>query len=419
MGKSLADAMTAQPGPDSLAYWLAPLKGYWDRQGRMANEGLQMADQGAQAVQAGNMGGLAGMLLGPAAYIGSPVSALFPERSEVEAATDVPEWSKPWLAGGLETMAIMAPGPKGKGLGRGLNELTDAATDAERAALGLRLEAEAAQTGGQASTVTRDQALRNLTEAPEGIIAYHGSPHTFDKFDMSKIGTGEGNQSFGHGLYFAEAEDVAKQYQRNLSMRSDAMKAAEAGRLPEFEQRLAAERKRVDSLSGWQRSSALKQLEWDEADLARVKGLSPDQIKTGGNTYQVRINAKPEEFLDWDRPLSEQPKAVRKVLEDYQGKHDDPSVVTAGDIARDRSGNGSDVYFAADLKKAGVKGIRYKDAESRGSEGGTYNYVVFDDKIIDILKRYGIPMTAGVGGAMVVTGANMPPDLAAQMGPQA
>lgn len=119
MGKTLADAMNAQPGPDSLAYWLAPLKGYWDRQGRMANEGLQMADQGAQAVQAGNMGGLAGMLLGPAAYIGSPVSALFPERSEVEAATDVPEWSKPLIAGGLETMAIMAPGPKGKGLGRG------------------------------------------------------------------------------------------------------------------------------------------------------------------------------------------------------------------------------------------------------------------------------------------------------------
>lgn len=172
MGKSLADAMTAQPGPDSLAYWLAPLKGYWDRQGRMANEGLQMADQGARAVQAGNMGGLAGMLLGPTAYIGSPVSALFPERSEVEAATDVPEWSKPLIAGGLETMAIMAPGPKGKGLGRGLNELTDAATDAERAALGSRLEAEAAQTGGQASTVTRDQALRNLTEAPQAAPEY-------------------------------------------------------------------------------------------------------------------------------------------------------------------------------------------------------------------------------------------------------
>lgn len=163
--KRYKDAGAESDTLGALAKYLG-LQGYWDRQGRMANEGLQMADQGAQAVRAGNMGGLAGMLLGPAAYIGSPVSALFPERSEVEAATDVPEWSKPLIAGGLETMAIMAPGPKGKGLGKGLVQLADDATDAERAALGSRLEAEAAQTGGQASTVTRDQALRNLTEAP-------------------------------------------------------------------------------------------------------------------------------------------------------------------------------------------------------------------------------------------------------------
>ncbi len=49
------------------------------------------------------------------------------------------------------------------------------------------------------------------------IKAYHGSPHDFEKFDISKIGTGEGAQAFGHGLYFAENEGVAKQYRRDLS----------------------------------------------------------------------------------------------------------------------------------------------------------------------------------------------------------
>ncbi|MFK5282901.1 hypothetical protein ACI3PL_25375, partial [Lacticaseibacillus paracasei] len=34
---------------------------------------------------------------------------------------------------------------------------------------------------------------------------WHGSPHKFDKFDASKIGAGEGAQSYGHGLYFAES----------------------------------------------------------------------------------------------------------------------------------------------------------------------------------------------------------------------
>jgi len=41
------------------------------------------------------------------------------------------------------------------------------------------------------------------------IKAYHGSPHKFDKFDMSKIGSGEGFQSYGHGLYFAESPNVS------------------------------------------------------------------------------------------------------------------------------------------------------------------------------------------------------------------
>ena len=43
----------------------------------------------------------------------------------------------------------------------------------------------------------------------EGIRAYHGSPHDFDRFDMSKIGTGEGAQAYGHGLYLAESPAVA------------------------------------------------------------------------------------------------------------------------------------------------------------------------------------------------------------------
>ena len=55
-----------------------------------------------------------------------------------------------------------------------------------------------------------------ITEAPRGggagpgtvlgsgIRAYHGSPYDFDRFDMSKIGTGEGAQSYGHGIYLAE-----------------------------------------------------------------------------------------------------------------------------------------------------------------------------------------------------------------------
>jgi hypothetical protein len=42
--------------------------------------------------------------------------------------------------------------------------------------------------------------------ALQGIRAYHGSPYSFDEFSTSKIGTGEGAQAYGRGLYFAERE---------------------------------------------------------------------------------------------------------------------------------------------------------------------------------------------------------------------
>ena len=51
-----------------------------------------------------------------------------------------------------------------------------------------------------------------------GAIVWHGSPHKFEAFDASKIGTGEGAQAYGHGMYFAESPDVAKSYQQALTI---------------------------------------------------------------------------------------------------------------------------------------------------------------------------------------------------------
>lgn len=49
--------------------------------------------------------------------------------------------------------------------------------------------------------------------------AWHGSPHDFDKFDLGAIGSGEGNQAHGWGLYFAKKKTVSRNYQKVLSKR--------------------------------------------------------------------------------------------------------------------------------------------------------------------------------------------------------
>lgn len=47
--------------------------------------------------------------------------------------------------------------------------------------------------------------------------AYHGTPHRFDEFSTEKIGTGEGAQAHGWGLYFAANRGVSERYRRVLS----------------------------------------------------------------------------------------------------------------------------------------------------------------------------------------------------------
>lgn len=48
--------------------------------------------------------------------------------------------------------------------------------------------------------------------------AWHGSPHNFDEFDLGAIGSGEGNQVHGWGLYFAKDKKVSDLYRSELSL---------------------------------------------------------------------------------------------------------------------------------------------------------------------------------------------------------
>ncbi len=285
--------------------------------------------------------------------------------------------------------------------------------------------------------------------ADAGIIAYHGSPHSFDKFDMSKIGTGEGAQAYGHGLYFAENEAVAKGYRDALSPRAqwDVPPDKIAPELADFgfdPKALTMAREMLHNVGGdgFKAVQGLDDIASQTGNAVAKEAASAIRsfhrnVKPGGATYQVRLNVQPHELLDWDKPLSEQPESVRGILKgqpEVQRKIDAMRRIV-GDKAENMSGQsayaaltgwkqGADlsptgeaaVATSQKLKAAGIKGIRYKDAGSRGSDGGTYNYVVFDDKLITILKKYGIPMTAGAGGAMMVAGQDMPPDIASQMG---
>lgn len=242
------------------------------------------------------------------------------------------------------------------------------------------------------------------------IKAFHGSPHDFDKFSMDKIGTGEGAQAYGHGLYFAENEGVAKAYKElgsrnNMDYRVEGggkipawvAQRIEGGESPDeyialFKGRIAEAEGKVARQEGqyWNDQSNLPGLQAIVQDLERLK--SGAKASAPAHMYEVSINADPDDFLDWDRPLGEQSPRVKEIL----GAHtdlteDDLAKLTPRHIAPSTT-TGNQTWV-----ERGIPGIRYKDAGSRGAEGGTNNYVLFDDKLIEIVRKYGIAGAAALG----------------------
>lgn len=236
-----------------------------------------------------------------------------------------------------------------------------------------------------------------------GFRAYHGSPHDFDRFSLDKIGTGEGAQAYGHGLYFADSEDVARSYRDALS-----------GNLYDTGYWNIDMMLNSPGAPSWDAFKARypdqPTLQEMFADIEARGAHKP--VGIDGRMYEVQINADPNDFLDWDKPLSEQPAAVRPMLEKWAGALGlDPQTAPfnrVGGLTKSPEG-------AQALSDAGIPGIRYLDAGSRGAGDGSRNYVVFDDKLIDIIRKYGwaaaAPMLATYG-ISEAEAREMRPDLA-------
>lgn len=240
------------------------------------------------------------------------------------------------------------------------------------------------------------------------IKAFHGSPHDFDRFDVSKIGTGEGGQAFGFGLYFAESQGVARSYRDALGSqrmkdgtpfdeRNPAHWAAEAIN------RAGDDRAKASQLLAAEMTPDMKIYEGARYQrLLRAKGMIErgEQVPEigAGRMYEVRINADPEHFLDWDKPLSQQSETVREAIEKVisvlpADRTYDLNKMTAGQLLN-MSSRG---HVEEALREYGVPGIRYKDGMSRGTDGGTTNFVIFDDKLIEITHKDGVPVKGQEG----------------------
>ncbi len=235
-----------------------------------------------------------------------------------------------------------------------------------------------------------------------GLRLYHGSPHDFDKFSMDKIGTGEGAQAYGHGLYFADNPAVARNYRDNLSGQQFGTPLVSQDVRGWLEsaggdyQKAATEAKAFLSEYGGQMGRD------EEKTLREAIALMDKGKQSWGRMYEVDINANPEDFLDWDAPLSAQPQKVRDwfdsrgITPGFAGNQSGAELLQA-----EKGVLGAEGTTSA-LREVGVPGIKYLDHGSRfnSTDGATNtrNYVVFDENLINIVKKYGVAGAATMLG---------------------
>lgn len=301
--------------------------------------------------------------------------------------------------------------------------------------------------------LTREMVEAMGTNTRSLLDVYHGTPHTLPptaknklgEFDASKIGTGEGAQAYGHGIYVAENPAVAKDYtflEQNWFDTSEATykgkpidywyeKAQKDKELAYRTKNKTLEKEATAREAYWENimthshpEKVLKTMTdpdygWDEAakyaksiDVSKFKGI-PD----AGNLYKVDLpDEKIATMLDWDLPLSKQSPQVQAAIEKLtglkadttkMGEYEDallnalqggptelpkqPLDPLGADLYAKFVGGGNEAA-ARKLQELGVSGVKYFDQFSRQEGKGTRNFVLFpsEEKSLTILERNGL-----------------------------
>lgn len=285
-----------------------------------------------------------------------------------------------------------------------------------------------------------DAALQQVEDAfPEVYFqsAYHGTPHKFDEFSLEHIGSGEGVQAHGWGLYFAENKEVSDEYRKRLSsigniedrniwkyknkeyelvFNEDKNEVEILGRTSNLKDYEIEVLKALYDASGrtedeifndiWNEiSDTIKELEteknvayqkeleklYKQKEMLDNKGFPQRARQSEGQLFEVDI-PEADVLLDENKELIDQPKKVQKIIEKmYSDFAKSGNLDIAHSFVQDTGRNlykalsrtlGSDREASLLLNKYGIKGITY-DGRSDGR-----CYVVFDDKAIKVLETY-------------------------------
>lgn len=265
--------------------------------------------------------------------------------------------------------------------------------------------------------------------------AYHGTTHLFDKFSMAHIGSGEGAQSYGWGLYFAGDKEVAEWYRESLAIRKSLVpnmflpdgekisfaSPALAEKLDDLMRQTGMDKRygldvpshlrslghtiqsafsgarSLDAVGSCLSQNAAYFEQAGQIDAAKAyatafnvlrelrnKGLKEAE---SGQLYEVDI-PESAELLDWDESIYGSPY-FKIIQADVDAFAKAGGATTGSGFYKYLSRKfGSDRAASEYCNSLGIKGIRYLDENSRFQGEGSHNYVIFDDAAIDVIRTH-------------------------------
>ena len=227
----------------------------------------------------------------------------------------------------------------------------------------------------------KTQALAKQMAAtynPIGMTVWHGSPYKFNKFDSSKIGTGEGNQAFGHGIYVAENPKVAEGYKETLKGK-------------QFSRIVQNGRNDYDVVTPDGQVLA-KNVYLGQAH--KAKNAFDSNV---GAVYKVDLpDEHIEKMLDYDKTWMQQPENIRNAIDvkpllKYYGAEDIPT----SQVMYHAQQSMTPAKFAEFLSSKGIPGVKYLDEGSRVEGKGTRNFVIFpkNEHLLQIQDINSQPLT--------------------------
>lgn len=260
---------------------------------------------------------------------------------------------------------------------------------------------------------------------------FHGTPHVWPpepgfphgRPRLDKIGSGEGNQSYGWGWYSAESKDVGVSYRDTLSdskhyFAVDGEYQFEG--VPNTPRKLAisvlAHGDSVEYTTQLLKGSKQNDSAWIREFVAEAKKLEGKKVErktdTSGTLYSLDIpDSVLPNLLNWDKPqtpeiLARMGKAAARgesrldeALTDilaYSPRDFGSNIYLKLKLALDgNEGDGKEV--SEYLASIGIVGNRYLDGDSRADGTGTSNFVIWDQPTLDqvaLLERNGEKLDA-------------------------